>query len=59
MSEPEQMDGIPARPESQRPRKKLYQKPDFRFERVFETRALTCGKISDTQAQCLHELKNS
>jgi hypothetical protein len=25
--------------------KKPYQKPAFRYERVFETQALTCGKL--------------
>src|SRR5262245_23967080 len=32
--------------------KKAYQKPAFRYERVFETMALACGKINDTEAQC-------
>jgi len=32
--------------------KKPYQKPDFRFEKVFEVSALSCGKLSATQAQC-------
>ena len=32
--------------------KKPYQKPAFRHERVFETRALICGKIDTTQAAC-------
>jgi hypothetical protein len=32
--------------------KKPYQKPAFRFERVFETMALTCGKVNTTQPQC-------
>lgn len=27
------------------PRRKPYQKPAFRFERVFETQALSCGKL--------------
>jgi len=39
--------------------KKSYQKPEFRFERVFETRALSCGKVSTTQAQCAHNLSSS
>jgi len=26
--------------------KKKYQKPAFRYERVFETQALSCGKIT-------------
>ena len=29
-----------------------YQKPAFRYERVFETMALACGKISTTQGEC-------
>jgi hypothetical protein len=32
--------------------KKPYHKPSFRFESVFETRALSCGKVDDTQLQC-------
>lgn len=38
---------------------KPYQKPEFRFERVFETRALTCGKVHPTQSSCTHNRKNS
>ena len=33
-------------------RKKPYIKPEFRVERVFETAALACGKVSATQTQC-------
>ena len=40
-------------------KKKPYQKPAFRYERVFETMALTCGKISPTQGQCHSNRKNS
>jgi len=29
-----------------------YQKPAFRYEGVFETMALACGKINATQSQC-------
>jgi hypothetical protein len=32
--------------------RKPYQKPAFRFERVFETMALSCGKTSGAQSQC-------
>ncbi len=32
--------------------KKPYQKPAFRHEKVFETMALACGKLSPTQATC-------
>jgi hypothetical protein len=34
------------------PPRKPYQKPAFRYERVFETMALSCGKVSPTQFQC-------
>ncbi len=39
--------------------KKAYTKPEVRFERVFETMALSCGKISATQAQCRFNRKTS
>jgi hypothetical protein len=39
--------------------KKPYQKPDLRYERVFETMALACGKTQTTQDQCAHNRKNS
>ena len=45
--------------EQQKPAKKQYVKPAFQFERVFETMALACGKISATQAQCRGNKKNS
>jgi len=32
--------------------KKVYQSPSFRFERVFEVSALSCGKVQNTQAGC-------
>ncbi len=41
------------------PDKRPYAKPDFKFERVFETMALSCGKISPVQAQCRFNRKNS
>jgi hypothetical protein len=39
--------------------KKPYNKPSFQHERVFETMALACGKISPTQFQCRFNRKNS
>ncbi len=39
--------------------RKLYEKPAFRHERVFETMALACGKLSPTQAQCRFNRKTS
>ncbi len=41
------------------PRRKPYRKPDFRFERAFETMALACGKISPSQVQCRFNRKSS
>ena len=39
--------------------KKPYRKPSFRHERIFETMALTCGKMTTTQKQCQTNLKTS
>lgn len=32
--------------------KKPYEKPSFRYEKVFVTTALSCGKIASTQGSC-------
>jgi hypothetical protein len=48
-------------PESSNPKpaaKKPYEKPAFRFERVFETQALNCGKTA-SQGQCHSSSRNS
>lgn len=47
-----------AEPEPERSRKP-YQKPAFRYERVFETTALSCGKINSTQGECRFNRKTS
>ena len=39
--------------------KKPYCKPDYLYERVFETMALACGKVSATQPQCRFNQKLS
>jgi hypothetical protein len=39
--------------------KKAYQPPSFRFERVFEVSALSCGKIVSTQMSCHQNRKVS
>lgn len=39
--------------------RKPYQRPAFRYERVFETVALACGKISPTQSHCRFNRKSS
>ena len=46
-------------PSNQPVAKKPYQKPAFRYQRVFETMALSCGKIDPTQGQCQVNTKNS
>jgi hypothetical protein len=39
--------------------KKPYQKPEVRYERVFETMALSCGKVQVHQASCHFNRKTS
>ena len=39
--------------------KKPYVKPEVRHERVFETMALTCGKVQTTQHSCHSSRKSS
>jgi len=39
--------------------KKPYQKPSFRHERVFETLALSCGKVGSSTIQCQTSRKTS
>jgi hypothetical protein len=38
---------------------KPYQKPAFRFERVFETNALSCGKVAGQGINCAPNLNRS
>lgn len=38
--------------EGRRMAKKAYQEPAFRHEQVFETMALSCGKIEPTSFSC-------
>jgi len=39
--------------------KKRYEKPEVRYERIFETMALSCGKVQATQGQCSFNRKAS
>jgi len=39
--------------------RKAYQRPAFQHEKIFETMALACGKLSPTQFQCRFNRKNS
>jgi hypothetical protein len=52
---PGEQEGVPR----EAPGKKPYRKPEFRYERVFETLALACGKISGNQQQCRFNKKAS
>jgi hypothetical protein len=45
-------------PSSDAPRKP-YVKPAYRRERVFETMALACGKVNNTQSSCRTNRRNS
>jgi hypothetical protein len=47
------------KPEKKLPAKKVYTKPSFQHEKVFETMALACGKLTATQASCKVNKKNS
>jgi hypothetical protein len=40
-------------------KRRPYTKPSFRFERVFETMALSCGKINTSQLGCHLNRKRS
>ena len=44
---------------SPRSAKKPYRKPTYRYERVFETMALSCGKVGPVEFQCRFNRKNS
>jgi len=39
--------------------KKSYRKPEFRYERAFETMALSCGKTNPNLRQCMLNRKVS
>ena len=39
--------------------RKPYQKPEVRYERVFETSALRCGKVQSTQSSCRFNRRTS
>lgn len=44
-----------AKPKQRKP----YKKPSFRFENIFETMALSCGKVNASQAGCKLNRKSS
>jgi hypothetical protein len=59
MSQSEDANCRPAAPESEEAPKKPYIKPELRFEQVFETSALSCGKVQTTQSGCHSNRKTS
>ena len=59
MSESEQTPRGTTATERERPERKPYQKPAFRQERLFETSALSCGKVNTTQSGCHSNRKTS
>jgi hypothetical protein len=46
-------------PTQKKQAKKPYARPAFRFERVFETSALSCGKVGPIETQCRINRKTS
>jgi hypothetical protein len=52
MSQKNSPAGVDSNAASQQTGKRPYVKPDFRFEKVFETLALVCGKLHGQQGQC-------
>jgi hypothetical protein len=58
MTEKNASEGKPA-DEVRRTAKKPYLKPEFRYERAFETMALACGKMRASQGLCRFNRKNS
>ena len=59
MKSKEEKDRQPAEGETKPTTKKPYVKPEVRHERVFETMALTCGKVQSTQSGCHRARKTS
>ena len=55
----EKTERVTSAAEAKRTVRKHYEKPEVRFERVFETSALACGKVQNTQAGCHSNRKNS
>jgi hypothetical protein len=59
MTEPERSNRPEHSEDTQQIAKRPYVKPEFRHEAVFETMALSCGKIHSTQGACHQNHKNS
>ncbi len=59
MSHTKQTNRVTGQPEIEPAQRKPYRKPTLRYERVFETSALTCGKVQTTQSGCHQNRKTS
>lgn len=59
MNETEQKNRLPGAEGAKAAVKKPYVKPEVRFEKVFETRALSCGKVETTQRSCKQNRRSS
>ena len=59
MTQSDETNRLQRREGAQRTAKKPYQKPEVRHEQVFETRALTCGKVQTTQGSCHYNRRHS
>jgi hypothetical protein len=58
MSESAKTNGVASSAEARARPRKPYHRPTVRYERVFETQALTCGKVHTTQRSC-HESRKA
>ncbi len=59
MTRPEEANRQPQGAGAEPGAKKPYVKPEFRHEKVFETMALSCGKVQTTQSGCHYNRKAS
>jgi hypothetical protein len=59
MSHTKQTNRETGQPEVEPDTRKPYHKPALRYERVFETSALICGKVQTTQEGCHASRKTS
>jgi heme O synthase-like polyprenyltransferase len=59
MNPKEQKNRLDSEDEMKRTAKRPYVKPEVRHERVFETMALTCGKVNVHTSGCRLIRKNS
>jgi len=59
MSEQEKSEEQKETATEKRRQKRPYKKPTFQYERLFETYALSCGKVGTVQQSCRNNTKNS